>query len=128
MKLIQETSCAKYQIRGISEKGIQVNETYFQDSFIVSPDTLIASWDVPNPSEFTTQHFEILFSLAPELILIGTGEAQRFLPPKLIQQVLRRGIGLEVMPNRSVCRTYHVLASENRNFVAGIFQPQGSDV
>ena len=50
----------------------------------------------------------------PELIVIGTGLKQQFLPAKLQAMVAKERIGLEMMATPAACRTYNILLSEDR--------------
>ena len=50
----------------------------------------------------------------PELIVIGTGSKQQFLPAKLQAMVAKERIGLEMMATPAACRTYNILLSEDR--------------
>jgi uncharacterized protein len=62
----------------------------------------------------------VAIELAPEVIVLGTGPNQQFPSPGLIAEVLRMGIGMEVMDTRAACRTYNILASEYRRVVAAL--------
>ena len=64
-----------------------------------------------------------MLELEPEVILLGTGERQRFPPLALTTAILRLGIGIEVMNTAAACRTYNVLASELRRVAAALFIP-----
>ena len=50
----------------------------------------------------------------PELIVVGTGSKQQFLPAKLQAMVAKERIGLEMMATPAACRTYNILLSEDR--------------
>ena len=50
----------------------------------------------------------------PELIVVGTGSKQQFLPAKLQAMVAMERIGLEMMATPAACRTYNILLSEDR--------------
>ena len=54
----------------------------------------------------------------PEVLLLGTGARQIFAPPEFGARFLRKGIGFEVMDTGAACRTYNVLAGEQRRVVA----------
>lgn len=58
----------------------------------------------------------------PELIVVGTGDKQQFLHPKLQVLVAKQGIGLEMMATASACRTFNILLSEDRK-VWGLMWP-----
>ena len=53
-----------------------------------------------------------------EILLIGTGENQGFLPPTTMAQIYQAGIGVECMNSGAAARSYNVLISENRRVLA----------
>ena len=56
----------------------------------------------------------------PDILLLGTGEKQQFLAPRLMKPVAEAGTGLEVMDTAAACRTYNVLMAEDRHVVAAL--------
>jgi uncharacterized protein len=72
------------------------------------------SWPVLHTDEISAQDFADALAQPVELVLLGTGQKQRFISPALSEQLMSQGIGLEVMDSVAACRTYNVLASEGR--------------
>jgi uncharacterized protein len=64
--------------------------------------------------------FERLLEPAPEMVVLGTGEKQRFLHPRITSPLHRARVGLEVMDTRAACRTYNILVAEGRNVIAAL--------
>ncbi len=77
-------------------------------------------WALGDGEEITLNHLAPLIAEQPDLILLGTGERQRFPPQELGMGLLARGIGLEVMDTAAACRTYNVLLSEGRAVAAAL--------
>jgi len=93
-------------------------------SFIVTPHTLVQAWPAPaHVEELGPEDLEPVLALAPELVILGTGETQRFPAAAVIGACLTRGIGIEVMTNAAAARTFNLLASESRKVVAAILLP-----
>ena len=65
-------------------------------------------------------HLDALLALAPELLVLGTGQRQVFPSPAVMAACLTRGIGIEVMDNAAAARTYNVLAGEGRKVVVAL--------
>ena len=65
---------------------------------------------------------EVALALAPDVIVLGTGERLRFPAPGLRGKIQARGVGLEIMDTAAACRTYNVLALEGRNVLAALLQ------
>ena len=111
-------------IRSFSEQGILIGERYYKESLIVSAGELIAEWPPCSTDQISIQHLSTIFEMKPEVVLLGTGEKQHFLPPELMVLFYENQSGLEVMTTAAACRTFNVLVSEGRNVVAALIQEQ----
>jgi uncharacterized protein len=107
-------------IRSVSARGIQVVDDFYNSSIIVSARQVIPDWPVNSVENIVELHLEKVLELQPELVLIGTGVKQKFLPPRLMMFFYSRNIGLEVMTTDAACRTFNVLVSESRKVVAAL--------
>ena len=107
-------------IRSVSARGIQVVDDFYNSSIIVSTRQVVPDWPVDSVENITEQHLEKVLDLKPELVLIGTGAKQKFLPPRQMMFFYSRNIGLEVMTTDAACRTFNVLVSESRKVVAAL--------
>ncbi len=88
---------------------------------IVAPDRLLLDWDVGLFDELSAAQLEPLLAFGAEIVLLGTGETQPY-PSAPLRQLLRTRAGaLEYMSLGAACRTYNILASEQRVVVAGLF-------
>jgi len=113
----------RYFLRGADGRQALLNERVLTRSFIVAPDTLVEDWPVVDAAAMQPSDLDAAFAMAPELVVLGTGEVQRFPPAAVMAAALGRGIGLEVMTNAAAARTYSVLAGEGRRVVAGFVFP-----
>ena len=120
MKLSLDTGTATNLIRHYDESGVTINETRYTSDLIVMPESIIAEWASAPVEALTTDHFDVLADQEREILLLGTGRTQRFPAPRLIADLARRGIGLEVMDTAAACRTYNVLMSEDRRVAAAL--------
>jgi len=107
-------------IRSVSDSGIQVVDDFYNSSIILSAHELIPDWPVKCVDDIEVQHLEKVLELKPEVVLIGTGSRQSFLPPALMMHFYERNVGVEVMTTDAACRTFNVLVSESRNVVAAL--------
>ena len=57
----------------------------------------------------------------PEIILVGCGERQVFLHPRITARLAAAGIGLETMNTAAACRTYMILRGEGRRVWAWLW-------
>ena len=117
MQLSHERPDYAWVLRGADGQRARVNDRILERSFALAPDRLIEDWDAPPAAALEPHHLQPLLALAPELVVLGTGERQVFPPPAVMAACLTRGIGIEVMDNAAAARTYNVLAGEGRRVV-----------
>jgi uncharacterized protein len=107
-------------IRSHESGVLKIGDEVYSHSLILSPTQIMPDWPVSSSEFLTLDLLEPALQAKPAILLLGTGPRQVFPRASLIAQVLRRGIGLEIMDTAAACRTYNVLASENRQVVAAL--------
>ena len=120
MILIQNIDDTQHQIHAYEPGAITVNETIYHHSLIVSADTLITDWPPSSLQTLTATHFEPIFALKPEIIILGTGLHFIMPPAKQLAPLYQKQYGVECMDTGAACRTYTALVSEGRNVVAAL--------
>lgn len=120
MKFTLESSSRVNLVRAYSGTELKIGEDLVRSSCIVSADRLICDWPPQSVDALAPEHLEAIFALAPEVVLLGTGERQRFPPGQIRAAFASRGVGLEVMDLGAACRTYNVLVQEERRAVAAL--------
>ena len=121
MKFTLDSGSKAHLIRGYSDTQIRIGELVLVRTCIVMADRLISDFAPQSFSEFALEHLAVLFELAPELVILGTGPTQRFAAAPLRDAFAARGIGLEAMQLGAACRTYNVLVQEERRVAAALF-------
>lgn len=125
MQLNLESPDFDYVLRGADGRQALVNDRRLDRSFIVSARSLVEDWPVTDVRKLDVDALAAVLALEPEVVLLGTGDAQAFPPPATMAACLSRGIGLEAMTNAAAARTFNVLAGEGRKVVSA-FVLQGS--
>lgn len=120
MKFHLTTAQGKQLITGYGAGWVEVNTQRFNKSLIILPDRLITDWQLPDFEQLTEQHFQQMADLAPEVVLLGTGEKIRFPSPRLYAMLTNANIGLECMDTAAACRTYNILMAEGRSVAAAL--------
>ena|SRR5579863_1670454 len=121
MKIAKETIGRDTKvIRAYGPGRINVSETLLSRSFILAPTQVIEGWPPQRFEDLEAGHFDAALALEPEILIVGTGATQRFLPPELMARLGAGGIGVEVMDTAAACRTYNILLSEDRKVVAAL--------
>ena len=97
-----------------------VNNQRHEQSLVVLPERLVIDWQPAGFDALNAGHFAQLAGLEPEILLLGTGDRQRFPRPELTRALVEARIGLEVMDLQAACRTYNILVAEDRNVAAAL--------
>lgn len=119
MKLHLAPTQGQQLFTGYGEGYVAINKIRYERSVVVSPQT-VAEWRVESFESLAPKDFTFIAELAAEIVILGTGSAQRFPPPALARALAASGAGVEVMDSRAACRTYNILAAEGRKVVAAI--------
>ena len=119
MKLHAPAATQQHRFTAYGEGYVMVNGVRHEASVIVLPER-IEPWTVAGFASLTEAHFAALAALAPEVVLLGTGNRLRFPHPRLTAALARARIGLEVMDVQAACRTFNILAAEERHVAAAL--------
>lgn len=109
-----------YLIHAYDEQRILIGDRAFRRSLILLRDRIIDDWRPRHFDQLEAGDLDILESLQPDLVLLGTGDRQRFPAASLYHTLIDAGIGLEVMTTPAACRTYNILAGEGRRVAAAL--------
>lgn len=120
MQFNLDTSPGQNIINNYSPGQITINQITYKKSIIISPKQLITDWQPQQFTELTSDSFNPVIALNPELIILGTGEKHLFPHPELIEKLIEKKIGFEAMSTGAAARTFNVLLSEGRNVVAAM--------
>lgn len=105
-------------VRRIGAREIVIVDRPFSSSLILCRDRVIEDWPVSDAASMLPEHAEPILALEPDVVLLGTGERQRFPSQAVLAAFLQRGVGVEVMDNKAAARTFDILVEEGRNVVA----------
>lgn len=123
MKLHLSRSAGQNVFSGYGADYVAVNNVRYEKSVLVTPEA-VTEWNVSAFEALTASDFEFVARLGVEIVVFGTGTAQRFPRPELVRALAGAGVGLEVMDSKAACRTYNILAAEGRKVVAAILVEQ----
>ena len=120
MKLHPDQPSVLNTVTAYGDGFVEVNATRHDAPLLVSPEAPTQIWAVNGFEGLQDHGFEQILSLAPDLVLLGTGPRLRFPPRGATGPLLEAGIGVEVMDTRAACRTYNILMAEGRRVVAAL--------
>jgi uncharacterized protein len=110
----------KNLITGYDLNWVEINQVRYESSLIVTPDQLLLEWPVKTIAGIKENSFEAIESLNAEIILLGTGNTQQHLHPRLLDFFSKKNMVVESMSNQSACRTYNILANEERKVLLAL--------
>lgn len=117
MKLHLDHASIQYLVTGYGSDHVLINGMRHSSSLVILPDEVISDW-AGTWSSLAAQDFNVVLMRAPEIVLLGTGQRQRFPSPALYKALIAARIGVEVMDTPAACRTYNILAGEGRRVAA----------
>ena len=120
MKLQSDPHSGANTITGYGDGYVEINQTPYAHAVLLSSDGAISEWPVASFDGLKESDFAQMVDLKPELILIGTGNRQRFPKPELLKSLILAKIGFEIMDSQAACRTYNILVGEGRQVLLAL--------
>ena len=120
MKLQSDPHSGANTITGYGDGYVEINQTPYAHAVLLSSDGVISEWPVASFDGLKESDFTQMVDLKPELILIGTGNRQRFPKPELLKSLILAKIGFEIMDSQAACRTYNILVGEGRQVLLAL--------
>jgi uncharacterized protein len=117
MKLHQDLRPGRNIVTAYGESYVEINGQRHEHGFIVTPERVF-DWGTNGFQALNKADFAVLAELGAEILLLGTGQRQRFPRLDLLRPLIDKRIGIEVMDTQAACRTYNILVGEDR-VVAG---------
>ncbi len=119
MQLSLANHDSKFSISAYDPGKIVVGGQTYTESILLLPDQ-IDRWRPSSIDDLQPGDFTHLVNLAPDVILLGTGERQIFPSVELYEPLIQSGIGIEIMDSAAACRTYKILLAEGRRVAAAL--------
>jgi uncharacterized protein len=120
LKLHQALNTGQKTFTSLGEGYIAVNGEHFNRPVVVTPEQVRTDWSATDFATLIPAHFEYFVALAPEVVIFGTGSCHQFPHPQLYRSLIDAHIAIEFMDTPAACRTYNILATEDRKVVAAI--------
>ena len=120
MPLAEDIVTSRHRITAYSASTVTVNESIYRQSLIMTANTMHCPWSVNSLQQLNPENLAPIFDSKPVVVLLGTGARQLFPEPQIFALFGEQGIGLEVMDNGALCRTFNILVAEDRDVTAAI--------
>jgi len=111
----------RQMIDSYGEDRFTVSGTVHHGSIIVFTDHTLA-WAVRAITEVTLDSLQPILAVREslEVVLLGCGARLTQIPRELRQMLRQSGLAAELMDTGAACRTYNVLAAEERKVAAAL--------
>jgi len=120
MPLAEDIITSRHRITAYDVDTISVNDDIYRQSLVMTADSILCPWPVSSLQHLDPENLAPIFESKPTVVLLGTGERQMFPDAKIFALFGEQGIGLEVMDNGALCRTFNILVAEDRDVTAAI--------
>ena len=121
VKLEQEELVGQ-RVTSVGEGWIEVNGKRHAGALLLSNETVSKLDNSATLDSLAgSKCVQDVIAQGPAVVLIGTGSSFAPASPKLTAQFNEAGIGLDAMDTGAACRTFNVLAGEERQVVAILF-------
>jgi uncharacterized protein len=119
--LIPLVPAGRQMIDRYGEDRFTVSGTVHHGSIIVFTDHTLA-WPVRAITEVTLDSLQPILAVREslEVVLLGCGARLTQIPRELRQMLRQSGLAAELMDTGAACRTYNVLAAEERKVAAAL--------
>ncbi len=126
MRLALDSDTRIHVVRSYGGGELVIGAEHIRRPCLVSPERLVLDWAVGsfaelNDADPATEALEALLQFGAPIVLLGSGESQPLPSARLRAAFRARSLALECMNLGAACRTYNILASEQRAVVAGLF-------
>ncbi len=120
MKLTLDTYDTSLVIQAYEDNSVQIDNKFYNTSLILSPQKLQSPWRPGSIESLSSEDFQPVLALNPEIVILGTGKKLVFPATEILLSVYQKGLGIEIMDTAAACRTYNILVSENRKVAAAL--------
>jgi uncharacterized protein len=105
---------------GYGDDYVRLGIVVYRENVVVTPERILTGWCPAGFDALTDADFAAVAELQPEIVLLGTGARQRFPSPRLTRALTEARIALDVMNTPAACRTFNILAAEERKVAVAI--------
>ena len=107
-------------VTGLGPGWVRIGATEYRENLVLTPETVVRGFAASGFVGLAEQEFAALLAYEPEVVILGTGASIRFPHPSLTRALTDANVGVDVMDTAAACRTYIILAAEDRSVVAAL--------
>ena len=107
-------------IQGYGPGWVGVQGEKISHSVVLGSKGQRVDWQCKSFEDLTAAHFAQLAEFDAELVIFGSGSRLRFPQAAWLQPLMAKRMGLETMDTGAACRTYNILAGEDRRVIVAL--------
>ncbi len=126
MKLTADPSPTFHVVTSLGSGYVAVDAQRHERSLLLQADSLDTDWGPEDYAGLASEHLAPLAGLGCDVVLLGTGNQQRFPGAAILRPLTDARIGVEIMDTPAACRTYNILVAEGRKVAAALIVERAS--
>lgn len=123
MRLVLDRDPTIHVVKSYDAHSVTVGEERLTHSFWMTRDRLERDWGARALATLDEALLAAPLATRPKIVLLGVNQPSPRAPLPLRRLLEARGIALEALELGAACRTYDVLAQENREVLLGVVFP-----
>ena len=121
MKFDFDDNAGSLVITAYAPGWVRIGDTRIESPCVVTPQAIHEDILPRDLASVDASHFERLLELSPEIVILGTGERQQFIDSSFAQILAQQRVGFEIMDTGAACRSFNILAAEDRAVIGALF-------
>jgi uncharacterized protein len=107
-------------LTGFGPGWVRIGTQEYRENVVLTAERIGTGFAAHGFDALEEADYATLLTDSPEIVLLGTGEKQRFPKPSLLRTLIDARVGIEVMDTRAACRTFNILVAEGRRVTAAL--------
>jgi len=120
MKLTIDSRTDINLVRSHAPGEVRIGAQLLRVPLLVSAATIVTDWPARSIDALDEAQLAPIVALEPQVVIVGMPGPARWTPAAVRAQLGARRIGLEAMEFGAACRTFNVLAQEDRRVVLAL--------
>lgn len=121
MQITLDQSEGALLVKRYDADSVWIGEQRYARPLLLSRHQLIDQWQAESLATLTVAQLEPIFGSRVSLVIVGTRAADRIAPAEVRRKFRERNVALETMEFGAACRTYNVLAQEQREVLVALY-------
>ncbi len=120
MQLTFHSPAQPVQIEAIFSDRVVISGESYSNSVLLNTQQVAGDWPYQTVADLDERAAKQLLALEPEIVILGTGASLSWPQADWRRHFVKAGIGCEIMDTAAACRTFSILAAEDRRVAAGL--------